>query len=71
VIEKYPDITQGLESFGLRQQRRATRLIPQSLSYDYPDENSLRLKFLLPVGTFATTILRELITIRESVKVAN
>ena len=67
MMNRYSDITQGLEFFGLRQQRRATRLVPQSLRFEYPEDNSLRLSFLLPVGTFATTILRELITIRRSV----
>lgn len=63
VMAGYPELTRGLEDFGLRQQRRATRLIPQNLAYEYPDEQTIKLKFQLDKGAFATTVLRELITI--------
>ena len=63
VIDRYPELAQGLEVFGLRQQRRATRLFPQDLKFEILDKHSLQLKFTLPRGAFATTVLRELITI--------
>ncbi len=62
LIAKSPDLSSGLEAFGLRQQRRATRLIPKDLTYSWIDGTSLSLRFELSKGNFATTVLRELIT---------
>lgn len=50
----------GLEAAGLRQERRATRLGPQDLAWDWPGERVLRLRFSLPRGTYATALLAEL-----------
>ena len=63
IINKYPQLTAGLESYGLRQQRRASRLIVQDLELIWMNRETLKLKFSLPKGTFATTVLRELLTI--------
>lgn len=64
ITDAHPDLTQGLEAFGLRQQRRACRLIPQGLKHEWLDEQTLSLSFCLRRGAFATTILRELLTIK-------
>lgn len=50
----------GLEAAGLKQERRATRLRPQALAWDWLDDTSLQLRFDLPPGAYATTILGEL-----------
>jgi len=50
----------GLESAGLKQERRATRLQPQDLQWDWVDPDTLKLRFGLPSGTYATTLLAEL-----------
>ncbi|MEO6264377.1 MAG: tRNA pseudouridine(13) synthase TruD [Luteimonas sp.] len=50
----------GLEAAGLKQERRATRLRPQALGWEWGDARSLRLHFALPPGTYATTMLGEL-----------
>ncbi|MDH5832510.1 tRNA pseudouridine(13) synthase TruD [Luteimonas kalidii] len=50
----------GLEAAGLRQERRATRLKPGSFESDWPDAATLRLRFDLPPGTYATSVLAEL-----------
>ena len=50
----------GLEAAGLRQERRATRLRPQALDWDWPDADTLQLRFALPSGAYATTVLAEL-----------
>jgi tRNA pseudouridine13 synthase len=50
----------GLEAAGLKQERRATRLRPQSLAWDWRDDETLELRFALPPGTYATTVLAEL-----------
>ncbi|TYT25222.1 tRNA pseudouridine(13) synthase TruD [Luteimonas viscosa] len=50
----------GLEAAGLRQERRATRLRPGQLTWQWPDEATLRLGFSLPPGAYATSVLAEL-----------
>lgn len=50
----------GLEAAGLKQERRATRLCPQALAWDWIDPAVLQLRFDLPPGTYATTVLAEL-----------
>ena len=50
----------GLEAAGLKQERRATRLRPQGLEWAWPDDAVLELRFGLPPGAYATTLLAEL-----------
>jgi tRNA pseudouridine13 synthase len=50
----------GLEAAGLRQERRATRLRPTDLAWDWPAADVLALTFALPPGAYATTVLAEL-----------
>lgn len=61
ILAKHPDLTRGLEAFGLRQQRRSTRLIPINLEYTWLDEVNLELRFQLVKGAYATSVLRELV----------
>jgi tRNA pseudouridine13 synthase len=60
------ELCHGLEDAGLRMQRRATRLMVRDLNYEWLDSRSLILKFWLQKGAYATTVLRELITIKAS-----
>jgi tRNA pseudouridine13 synthase len=50
----------GLETAGLKQERRATRLRPQDLAWEWPEAATLQLRFGLPPGAYATTVLAEL-----------
>lgn len=50
----------GLEAAGLRQERRATRLCPQHLAWDWLADDVLQVRFALPPGTYATAVLAEL-----------
>lgn len=52
----------GLEHAGLRQERRPLVLHPQSLSWRW-DADYLQLNFSLPVGAFATSVLREIVDV--------
>lgn len=54
------DLRAGLERAGLEQERRALRLRPQSLVFDWPAPHTLTLSFGLPAGCYATTVLAEL-----------
>jgi tRNA pseudouridine13 synthase len=55
-----PALCHGLEQADLRQERRALRLLPKDLSWRFIDEHSLELRFELPPGTYATSVLAEL-----------
>ena len=50
----------GLERAGLKQERRALRLRPMELAWTWRDDDALELRFALPPGCYATTVLREL-----------
>lgn len=53
---------QALENRGLSQERRAIRLIPENFTFRL-QENNLLLSFCLPPGCYATSLLRELVSI--------
>ena len=53
-------LRRGLEAAGLAQERRATRLRPQALQWDWPGDDVLRLSFGLPPGAYATSVQAEL-----------
>ncbi len=53
----------GLELAGMDQERRALRLRPGELGFDWPEPGVLRLRFSLPAGCYATTVLAELGTV--------
>ncbi|MGB5180399.1 MAG: tRNA pseudouridine(13) synthase TruD [Gammaproteobacteria bacterium] len=51
----------GLEAAGLKQDRRALRLMVQDLGWQRTGTAELLLEFSLPPGAYATSVLRELI----------
>ncbi len=51
----------GLEGFGLEMSRRSLRSIPKEMDWWQVGSDSLRLKFSLVPGAFATSVLREFI----------
>lgn len=60
------ELVERLARFGLDNQRRALRLHVRELGSEWQEEGSLRLTFALPSGAFATSVLRELVQLRES-----
>jgi tRNA pseudouridine13 synthase len=60
VVAGYPQISEGLETLGLRQERRSMRLVPRDLHVEVLEEQVVKLSFSLPSGSFATSVLREL-----------
>ena len=50
----------GLEQAGLKQERRALRLRPAGLHWDWQADDVLALHFTLPPGAYATVVLGEL-----------
>ncbi|WP_428613421.1 tRNA pseudouridine(13) synthase TruD [Shewanella sp.] len=64
VCEPFAEDCAGLEQAGLNQERRPLILLPQQLSYEINDD-TLVLKFALPAGSFATSVLRELVDYQD------
>lgn len=62
VLAPFEEIRRGLEGVGLKQERRATRLFPEDFEASFSDDQQqLTVRFSLPAGSYATTVLRELI----------
>lgn len=60
VIEADAELADGLERVGLEQDRRALRLQPKDLAWQWLAEDVLELQFTLPPGAYATVVVREL-----------
>jgi tRNA pseudouridine13 synthase len=64
VADAEPELVAGLVEAGMDQERRALRLLPQQLAWDWLDDTALQLRFALPAGSYATVVVRELAQIR-------
>ncbi|HND99417.1 MAG TPA: tRNA pseudouridine(13) synthase TruD, partial [Plasticicumulans sp.] len=51
----------GLAAEGLKQERRALRLVPGRLHGEAVGEAAVQFDFTLPAGAYATTVLHELV----------
>lgn len=60
VAARYPELTHGLEEAGLRQERRALRVMPEAIEAEPVERDGWRLRFCLPAGSYATAVVREL-----------
>ncbi len=60
VIDSHRELSDGLERHGLKQARRATRLVVEDLGSELID-GSLWLEFSLRKGGYATSVLREIV----------
>jgi tRNA pseudouridine13 synthase len=73
ISEKHPEFSEGLPRFGLKQERRRIRLNVQKadieiLANEEVDDSALakvKICFTLPAGSYATTVLRELIDYQD------
>lgn len=68
LANQHENLTQGLERFGLKQERRAIRLMLASGQITVEKTklgDNVQLSFMLPAGCFATTILRELLIYQD------
>jgi tRNA pseudouridine13 synthase len=63
LIMQYQDLATGLENAGLEMARRSLRVNVEDMQWHYLDSADLQLQFSLPSGSYATALLRELITI--------
>lgn len=62
---QHQQLCRWLADAGLKQERRVARLVPQGLKWCHRAENILELRFALPVGCFATVVLRELLAVED------
>ncbi len=60
VAFSHPQMITGLAQLNLKQERRVIRLRPLSSELWWETESTLILQFVLPTGTYATTLLSEL-----------
>ena len=65
IIANYPELAAGLLKAGLEQDRRALRVMPVNLSWEFEAADSLLLAFQLPAGSYATALLREIVTLGD------
>ena len=61
VVDCYPHLTQGLAACAVDIDRRALRVNVQDLQWQFINDGLLELKFTLPAGSYATSVLREII----------
>lgn len=66
VAERFPELASGLPGMGLRQERRALRMMPRTLHLEWLDAGRLALEFGLPAGSYATALLDELLECRDA-----
>ena len=63
IIGLHPELADGLLKAGLESDRRALRVKPENLAWQFETGDSLRLSFRLPAGSYATALLREIISV--------
>ncbi len=59
ILAEYQDVLNAMEHAGLEQARRSLRLLVPDLQWRWQDDDYLQLSFSLPVGSYATALLRE------------
>ena len=60
VVQNWPELLEVLTGQRVQASRRALRLYPADLEWGFEDD-TLELSFILPPGTYATTVLREVL----------
>lgn len=61
IIETQPELVDGLLKAGLEADRRALRIKPENLLWEFEADGVIRLSFGLPAGSYATALLREIV----------
>lgn len=65
VDDEYRDAAEFIEAIGVKAHQRAKRMLPSDMSWQFQDD-SLQLSFTLPVGAYATTLLEEVLEIKDA-----
>lgn len=65
VAERHAILCDGMEHAGLDQDRRALVACPGDMTWEWPQADQLVLTFSLPAGTYATSVLSEILQATE------
>lgn len=65
VAERHATLCDGMEHAGLDQERRALVACPADMSWEWLQADQLVLSFSLPAGTYATSVLNEILCTTE------
>jgi tRNA pseudouridine13 synthase len=60
VLQNWPELTELLKAQRVKAVRRALRLYPAEFAWRFTGTD-MELAFVLPPGTYATTVLREIV----------
>lgn len=63
--QDFSELCEGLEQAGLKQERRAMFLYPEHLEWSWQDDSCV-IKMALPAGAYATSVLREVAELRDT-----
>jgi len=70
ILESFSEWIEGLEKLGLKQDRRALRVMPEDVAWQWlesgAEEKRLKVCFSLPSGSYATMVLRELLQVDDA-----
>lgn len=64
ISDQFRDWVDGLVSARVKSARRSLRLLSADLEWEFTDDQNLILSFFLPKGSYATSVIRELIVCR-------
>lgn len=65
VADTFADFAKALEMAGMKQERRAMRLLPVKMRWEFQADNCLVVYFELTKGSYATGLLRELCVLND------
>jgi tRNA pseudouridine13 synthase len=65
IVDGYDELAQGLVTFGVEKARRALRITVEELGWQFSNKTTLQLSFTLPAGSYATSVLREIIGVQS------
>jgi tRNA pseudouridine13 synthase len=71
VAGRHAALCDGMEHAGLDQERRALVTSPVDMSWEWPQANQLVLTFSLPAGSYATSMLNEILRTTEPDRLAD
>lgn len=64
IVNQFADFKEGLELFKVQRLRRALRIFPGDMRWQFED-GQCALQFTLQSGSYATMVLRELLELKE------
>lgn len=66
IANQHATLCEGMEHAGLKQERRTLVAVPQNMTWQWLNESELQLSFSLSAGTYATSVLREILNAQEA-----